>query len=438
MTSTCKDCTTCSAGGEDSGLPCDGVRLNLYTSDSDFCDCCPTTCISYREEGQSCYKEKTGGNIDGMCGPRLTCGPDSTCVPITDTCCMKSLREYNEALASGSLGMDMMEPQCDDEGYWAPVQCTGSDVCRCVDKESGFPIHGLETNMTAVPGMDCACSRDAEVIRKLGCGMELEYGGPSQNSEQRFSEAYSRCMSGGSSYFSPGHLRCLPNGNYDPAQCIEQTTDAPANPAYTLEDCFCYYPGVKFNSSIAPINVAHVLLECHQLDELHVQGFYRPCELKHVLKRKHEEYYKAEGRSLISNEWLETCSIDGFFAKVQRKPDNIDQGFCVDRNGTPLEGYEGTYSQMDCECATVRNMTSEWGEKPVCDSQGSGSYRKSQCKAGMCYCVDRFGRQCGKEVNEFDFDDSSCAAYEDPVTGEAAGDKAPTVCETFSSICDQS
>ena len=56
--------------------------------------------------------------------------------------------------------------------------------------------------MTAVQDMDCACSRqthflfiagtdeinlrDFEVIKKLGCGMEVEYGGPSLKSEGRY------------------------------------------------------------------------------------------------------------------------------------------------------------------------------------------------------------------------------------------------------------
>ena len=63
--------------------------------------------------------------------------------------------------------MDVLRPECDPEGDWAAVQCTGSDVCRwgdymvrrvvimmmvsrCVSKSTGEPIFGLSTNMTSV------------------------------------------------------------------------------------------------------------------------------------------------------------------------------------------------------------------------------------------------------------------------------------------------
>ena len=37
----------------------------------------------------------------------------------------------------------------------------------------------------------------------------------------RYEEQYKSCMTTKQDYF-PGHLRCMPNGNYDPAQCIAQ------------------------------------------------------------------------------------------------------------------------------------------------------------------------------------------------------------------------
>ena len=41
-----------------------------------------------------------------------------------------TLQDYDAALENGQLGMDVLRPKCDSEGDWAPVQCTGSDVCR--------------------------------------------------------------------------------------------------------------------------------------------------------------------------------------------------------------------------------------------------------------------------------------------------------------------
>ena len=34
--------------------------------------------------------------------------------------------------------------------------------------------------------------------------------------------------------------------------------------------------------SLAPLNIASSVLECHREDDTHVAGYYRPCEAKHV------------------------------------------------------------------------------------------------------------------------------------------------------------
>ena len=96
-----------------------------------------------------------------MCGPGLKCIKETadtaaSCQPMDTQCvraqqvnklscltvtlshcltvyCLKSncnCQKYDGDLESGQLGMDMLRPECDAEGAWAPVQCTGSDVCR--------------------------------------------------------------------------------------------------------------------------------------------------------------------------------------------------------------------------------------------------------------------------------------------------------------------
>jgi len=339
-----------------------------------------------------------------MCGPWLTCQKKltdqfPTCAKMS-THCLDAQALYDQLLDSGNLGMDQRRPVCDDDGLWGPVQCTGADVCRCVNKKTGHPIHGIETNMTqAVDVMNCACAREAEDLKEMGCGMRVKYDGPSSRSVERFEAEYTECLNNRESYF-PGHLRCLPNGNYDVAQCIQQTTDAPNNPSYAMENCFCYYDGKQFNSTVAPINIAHIVLDCHTVDDMHFAGFYRPCEKKAVELRNLEAEYKAAGATYISTEWLEDCDIDGFFSQVQKNSDDktLTEGFCSDKLGNPLEDFKGKFDNMDCECAVVRNLTSQWGEKPICTVDGS--YRNYQCKGGKCYCVDRYGRQCEKEVDQ--------------------------------------
>merc|ERR1711915_114066 len=420
------NCISCQAGGDDSvGLPCNGVRLKLFASDDDFCGWCPDTCVPYIEEGERCWQTVSGSQIHGMCGPQLTCqkfaGEQvSTCKKMQGRDCLEKQAAYDMDLEGGLVGMDQMRPVCDDHGYWAPVQCTGSDVCRCVDKKTGDPIHGFETNMTAaLSSMTCGCAREAMELKEMGCGMKVKYDGPAPKNMKRYKQEYEECLNTKESYY-PSMLRCLPNGNYDAAQCIEQTTDAPNNPAYSMEMCFCYEEGKPLNSSMAPINIAHIVLECHRENNKtgHYEGFYRPCEKSHVDLTKNIANYKADGATYISTEKLPDCDIDGFYSKVQKSENPANDGLCVDRFGKPLEGYVGEFATMDCECAVISNLTSQWGEKPSCTVDGS--YKKQQCRGGKCYCVDRYGRQCAKEVDQTETLD--CAHADDD------NEKAPARC----------
>ena len=144
------------------------------------------------------------------------------CVKMTGTSCLDQQAKYDLALQTGQLGMDMRRPECDGEGDWAPVQCTGAGVCRCVSKEDGTPIFGLETNITAVDSMTCGCARQAETLRQLGCDMAVEFEGEGKESMARYSKAYTECMANPDTQYLTGQLRCDPNGNFDTAQCISQ------------------------------------------------------------------------------------------------------------------------------------------------------------------------------------------------------------------------
>ena len=183
-----------------------------------------------------------------MCGPGLTCsvvdsGAGAECVKMTGPHCMVQQAAFDAALAAGQLGMDQRRPQCDAEGDWAPVQCSGGGVCRCVRQTDGQPIFGLETNMTAVDQMTCGCARQAETMRELGCAMKVKYEGDSPASQERYRRDLRECLAGQDTDFFFGQLRCNPNGNFDTAQCISQTTEEDYNPSYDLETCFCYYEG---------------------------------------------------------------------------------------------------------------------------------------------------------------------------------------------------
>jgi len=410
------DCVECVANGEETGAPCDGIRVNLFASDSDFCNCCPGTCVPYLKEGQPCSPQASHNSIEGVCGPQLICTKNedsagSSCSPMLDTACMLALKQYENALKHGTLGIDQHPPDCDDEGMFKPKQCQTSGACRCVAKDTGVPIFGLETNMTAAKDMTCACASQVWELKAQGCAMQVNYDGSGEASRKRFKEAYEACLNDPEDKYFPNHLRCQPNGNFDTAQCIEQTPLGDYQAGYTDDQCFCFDESWQtpenFNSTIAPRNVAGIVLECHRngaadysRSDLGVghfpDGYYRPCEKLHIEQRKLKDFYEAEGSTYVSTETLPVCGPDGYHAVVQPNPFRPGKGFCSDLLGNRLEDFSGTYAEMDCQCALMRNRTQEWGEKPLCTS--NGSYRRRQCLSGKCFCVDQFGTQCAKET----------------------------------------
>ena len=58
---------------------------------------------------------------------------------------------------------------------------------------------------------------------------------------------------------------------------------------------------------------------------------------------------------------------------------------------------------MNCECAFERRYSVSGATLPTCCS--NGNFRSIQCKAGWCFCVDLYGRQLSKEVDQLHVDD---------------------------------
>ena len=73
-----------------------------------------------------------------------------------------------------------------------------------------------------------------------------------------------------------GHMRCQPNGNYDPIQCVQQTASDGL--------CFCIdtksIEVVKNSSLVTFKNIESVdALFCYDTEKMfHNPGHYRPCE----------------------------------------------------------------------------------------------------------------------------------------------------------------
>ena len=354
----------------------DGKLVRMYENKEDYCDCCAMRCVKSWKEGDQCDSTTSKPFVEGVCGPKLTCDATSRCVKLK-TPCMKAQQDYLDALDAGTLGMDQASSECDDEGDWAAKQCTGNGVCRCVDTKRGTPTFGLATSLEeATEGkMNCGCSTELMVLKEIGCGMKVKYNDPMYGEEYKME--YEVCMKNQESYF-PGHLRCLPNGNWDYLQCVPNVVEMTDNPMYNMENCFCMDDDLKVNSSMIPINLLDVsnILYCYDKD-IHYPEYYRPCEAKHVEQRKKKELYKLEDKMFIATESLPACSPDGYFDKLHQDESDRTLGYCSDRMGNRIEDYEGKWAEMSqedsgaCECALVRKYTDVGGEKPVCDEDGS-------------------------------------------------------------------
>ncbi len=84
--------------------------------------------------------------------------------------------------------------------------------------------------------------------------------------------------------------------------------------------------------------------------------------------------------------------------------------------GKVIEEFEGIDTNipegraMNCECAMTREYLSSGSQKPECCK--NGNYAGMQCVAGLCFCVDAYGRQVGLEVEQADANEKlQCEDY---------------------------
>merc|ERR1719447_819043 len=133
--------------------------------------------------------------------------------------------------------------------------------------------------------MNCGCAREMEELQEIGCNMMVDYDGNTEGSEERFAQDYTECMKNDQTYFQD-HMRCMPNGNFDDAMCIAQVLED-EDDSEDEEVCFCLDQNLNITSvSVVFIGEAYLMLECHLVDETHYPGYYRPCELEAIERKK--------------------------------------------------------------------------------------------------------------------------------------------------------
>ncbi|XP_046647985.1 uncharacterized protein LOC124338009 [Daphnia pulicaria] len=335
----------------------------LMTNPSSSCGCCKL-CLSYIGENEPCSLNMNNQE----CGPGLTCAAasknsksDYICVKM-NTKCFEAQDEYEVRKLSGSLGMYETRPRCDDNGDFIARKCQPGGSCYCVDINNNRIFGESPPSYAATDAaMNCECSR-----------------------------AYQLALAG--SLQSVQFPHCLPNGNYDTLQCVNQA-------------CFCISStNQTLTSSIQPIT-AITELPCYNTD-VHSADYYRPCEMKRLKTKFFGNSYIRQNITVLGLEQPD-CSPDGFYQSILETESTL---YCADPYGKKIENFEINKpddSSMNCKCARTRFwLTNQKLAKPICCS--NGNYRPIQCRGGVCFCVDDDGNQTGLEVQENNLTELQC------------------------------
>jgi len=367
--------------------PCDTTSACFKSNTSRIikkgsqCGCCDV-CITQLKYNAPCQTENQNLIPTEECGPELTCDPSQkVCVYQKDQRCICESLIYDDLRAKGSIIVGKNKPKCNYLGYYDSVQCIPGSVCFCVNRD-GERIFGTDYEVLE-KSMMCNCSRDAYELRTaLESSQILSYD----------DEIYSQ---------NPPFAHCLPNGNYDPLQCVG-------------ENCYCLTKDLKMQGSVTGITIKETML-CYN-PAYHDESYFRPCELER--NDMLESMYNAtQYDARIMGLDLPQCDLDGSYAPIQCRGDRC---YCAHRlSGHIFAGYEAKrYSQdaeeMNCNCIRDSQYITDPTLKEQVQCTNLGNYAPIQCQGSLCYCVDINGIQQGGEVRRIDIQTLNCTTANEP------------------------
>lgn len=373
------DDTSCDTASCDTSSKCFTTNTNLIIKNGLKCGCCDL-CITQLSYDASCKTSAQNSIPKEQCGPELTC--DSTtkrCRYRKESDCTCERLNYDDLRDQGFLVVGKHRPKCNYLGYYDSVKCITGSACFCVD-ETGKRIFGTDYESNE-KSMLCNCSRDANILRQNLMNSEaFTYGDDTYAS-------------------NPPFAHCLPNGNYDPLQCIG-------------DNCFCLRKNLTIQGAVTSLDIKETMV-CYD-PAYHDESYFRVCEIlrNYILKGIYNAtLFDAEVLGLD----IPVCSLDGFFAPVQCRGDKC---YCVHKDGRRIPGYEAErYSDdaenMNCFCAIDRIYVTDPVYKKQVNCTSTGSYAPIQCQGSLCYCVDQYGIQQGGEVQRKKIKTLDCSA---PIT----------------------
>jgi len=340
---------------------------------------CMVMCVDMIAQGGACKPSYSSNYPPALCDVGLSClsvegTQEYTCQLDPSHPCPKGVIDFQAAQQSGTKGPAMLEPLCDFEGGFAPRQCSPSSTCYCTD-EDGNRLFG-EDIYTNKEDMDCECARHWS---KNG---EIEMG------------------------LTQG-LRCLPNGNIDPLQCVEGAMIAEGVRGEGF--CYCYQTSPSAITDGPYAWNMLTLLSCYD-PKYHSSNYTNICnQALENFNRVNPHYYDG---IVIGGGRAPVCDLDGYYRPVQ--PTDHGTFYCSDKTGQQIEDFAFTskeQSESKCHCATRRHLLSAADDAsvvslPVCCADGS--YQGLQTRGLFAYCVDANGNQDGDAVAVTDAAALSC------------------------------
>ncbi|XP_071040481.1 equistatin isoform X2 [Parasteatoda tepidariorum] len=245
-----------------------------------------------KKEGDACKTQELSVLPRQECGEGLICSQTlAKCVPVESKC----TKERRRARAGDVI-------KCDEFGFYEPVVCKSGVLCYCVNK-NGKRIFGTDV-ASKKELMNCKCSRDYDKFpRKVPDG---------------------------------NFLRCLPNGNYDPIQCSDES---------------CYCMGDEFHTfGIVAKSIKELLCydkRSHRDDDEMLRS--KCWHEQNFLERQIQNY--TENGVRVIGAYLPKCDLDGSYAPVQCKKNEC---YCVKKNG---ELYHKRKYRVKRTPDNVKNMT---------------------------------------------------------------------------------
>ncbi|XP_045209457.2 thyroglobulin-like [Mercenaria mercenaria] len=311
-----------------------------------WCGCCDI-CLTQLAEGDNCMGTMLLGVPSTVeCAGGLECNVHTmTCTKVgvqqaadtaANTPCLRKKEEIRKSQENGLPLIGVTEPQCDENGEYAPVQCEGS-VCFCVD-DMGTAIEGYKAGIGELANMNCQCARDLAAYMKTGLIGKLFF--------------------------------CDDNGNYKAGQGpAATTTQKPMmSGAQTGSGSGSLLAGVLSGTNVTMPSGA--------------------CS---------KELLSAQGSNLLGT-FVPECDADGKYIPRQCQGSECycvrKDGTKIEGYSSPIAMKD----HVTCQCARDKDMYATMGILGrIHTCRANGNYQQYQCLGSVCYCTDDTGTRLGDQ-----------------------------------------